>query len=47
MNGTYLAVLILAINILAAGSFAADQHWPKFLYFAGASILTLGVILMD
>jgi hypothetical protein len=44
--GDKLTILIGSINAIAAACYACEVNWPKFLYFAGASILTAGVLLM-
>lgn len=47
VNGALFAYMLLGLNLLAAIGYTAEQNWPKALYFTGATILTIGVILME
>lgn len=43
--GDKLVYVMLALYVLAVLGYAYDGNWPKVLYFIGAIILSLGVLL--
>ena len=47
MNADYLLLGSLAWYFVLALAFAYEMNLGKFLYFAGAFILTIGVYVME
>lgn len=36
---------LIAVYLVLAGLYAFDQQWPKALYWTGAAILGVGILL--
>ena len=47
MTGDKLTLLLILQYFFLAGVFAYEQKWGKAIYFAGAVILTIGVLWND
>jgi len=45
--GNWLTLLLIVVYVVAGLLFAYDRDWGKLLYFMGAAILTLGVLMME
>ena len=43
--GDYLVLIMLALYVVAAVCYGIDGQWGKLLYFLGACLLTIGLLL--
>jgi len=46
MSGDLIMKGLIALYTVAALGYAYEGSWPKFLYFLGSVILSLGVLWM-
>jgi drug/metabolite transporter (DMT)-like permease len=45
MKADYFAYTLLAIYVLATLAYLFEGNWPKFMYFAGSAIITIGIMM--
>lgn len=45
MRGDYFAYALLAIYVVATAAYGCEGNWPKFMYFAGSAIITIGILM--
>lgn len=46
MTGDLVMKVLIGLYTLAALTYAYEGSWPKFMYFLGSVIITVGVLWM-
>lgn len=45
MKGDYFAYTLLAMYCITTLAYLIEGNWPKFMYFCGSAIITIGILM--